>query len=75
MIAFDKVGGYSGLEEAYPLAIPSIRPNNTNCGIPREDSFNVFRDAVEGDPPWPGITFGLTILATWYWCADQVSWN
>jgi len=71
-LAFDKVGGYSGLEEAYPLAIPSIRPNNTNCGIPREDSFNVFRDAVEGDPPWPGITFGLTILATWYWCADQV---
>jgi len=71
-LAFDKVGGYSGLEELYPLAIPEIRVNSTSCGIPRKDSFNVFRDAVEGDPPWPGITFGLTILATWYWCADQV---
>lgn len=34
---------------------------------------HMFRDPYTGDLPWTGMTFGLTIMATWYWCTDQVS--
>ncbi|CAO2643515.1 Sodium/glucose cotransporter 5 [Lemmus lemmus] len=33
---------------------------------------HMFRDPSTGDLPWTGMTFGLTIMATWYWCTDQV---
>lgn len=33
----------------------------------------MFRDPHTADLPWTGMTFGLTIMATWYWCTDQVS--
>ncbi|XP_060945107.1 sodium/mannose cotransporter SLC5A10 isoform X2 [Limanda limanda] len=70
--AFNKIGGYSNLERVYSMAIPSkIIPNST-CHLPREDAMHLFRNAVTGDLPWPGMTLGLTILATWYWCTDQV---
>uniref|UniRef100_A0A8C5A419 Sodium/mannose cotransporter SLC5A10 n=1 Tax=Gadus morhua TaxID=8049 RepID=A0A8C5A419_GADMO len=70
--AFNEIGGYSNLEKVYSLAIPSkIIPNST-CHLPREDAMHLFRDATTGDLPWPGMTLGLTILATWYWCTDQV---
>ncbi|KAM5312376.1 solute carrier family 5 member 4 isoform 2-T2 [Glossophaga mutica] len=29
-------------------------------------------DAVTGDIPWPGMIFGMTVVAVWYWCTDQV---
>uniref|UniRef100_H2YKJ8 Uncharacterized protein n=1 Tax=Ciona savignyi TaxID=51511 RepID=H2YKJ8_CIOSA len=70
--AFIRVGGYEGLETSYMQAIPALRPANTSCGIPRADSFHVFRDPIDSDLPWPGLTFGLTIIATWYFCTDQV---
>uniref|UniRef100_I3J5J1 Sodium/mannose cotransporter SLC5A10 n=1 Tax=Oreochromis niloticus TaxID=8128 RepID=I3J5J1_ORENI len=70
--AFNEIGGYSKLAERYSRAIPSkIIPNST-CHLPRQDAMHLFRDAVTGDLPWPGMTLGLTILATWYWCTDQV---
>uniref|UniRef100_A0A7N6A538 Sodium/mannose cotransporter SLC5A10 n=1 Tax=Anabas testudineus TaxID=64144 RepID=A0A7N6A538_ANATE len=70
--AFNKIGGYGNLEQVYSMAVPSkIIPNST-CHLPREDAMHLFRDAVTGDLPWPGMTLGLTILATWYWCTDQV---
>ncbi|XP_078120106.1 sodium/mannose cotransporter SLC5A10 [Sander vitreus] len=70
--AFKEIGGYSNLEHAYSMAVPSkIIPNST-CHLPRQDAMHLFRDAVTGDLPWPGMTLGLTILATWYWCTDQV---
>uniref|UniRef100_A0A3Q3DNV3 Sodium/mannose cotransporter SLC5A10 n=1 Tax=Hippocampus comes TaxID=109280 RepID=A0A3Q3DNV3_HIPCM len=70
--AFNKIGGYSNLEKVYSMAVPSkIIPNST-CHLPRQDAMHLFRDAVTGDLPWPGMTLGLTILATWYWCTDQV---
>lgn len=52
-------------------------PSNTSdfeakCYEPRADSFHLFRDAITGDLPWPGLVFGLTIQAVWYWCTDQV---
>ncbi|MCJ8742768.1 hypothetical protein PDJAM_G00086140 [Pangasius djambal] len=71
--AFEKVGGYEGLQEKYMQAIPSNVGNySATCYTPRADSFHIFRDALTGDMPWPGLIFGLTIQAGWYWCTDQV---
>ncbi|NXK46745.1 SC5A1 protein, partial [Chauna torquata] len=75
--AFKEVGGYDAFMQKYMAAIPSnISYGNTTvdaaCYTPRKDSFHIFRDAVSGDLPWPGIIFGLSILALWYWCTDQV---
>nr|XP_033819037.1 sodium/glucose cotransporter 5 isoform X1 [Geotrypetes seraphini] len=70
--AFNKIGGYQNLQEAYSMAVPSKIVPNTTCHLPRSDAMHLFRDPVSGDLPWTGMTFGLTILATWYWCTDQV---
>ncbi|XP_044512520.1 sodium/glucose cotransporter 1-like [Gracilinanus agilis] len=75
--ALNKVGGYEGISMKYLKAIPSkvsdgnitIKPE---CYTPRADSFHLFRDPITGDIPWPGLIFGLPILALWYWCTDQV---
>ncbi|KAK2111033.1 hypothetical protein P7K49_010779 [Saguinus oedipus] len=73
--AFDQIGGYGELEAAYAQAIPSRTIANTTCHLPRADAMHMFRDPHTGDLPWTGMTFGLTIMATWYWCTDQVSAN
>ncbi|CAN9504928.1 unnamed protein product [Ophioblennius macclurei] len=71
--AFVEVGGYENFQEQYMMAIPNITANiSKECYEPRADSFHLFRDAVTGDLPWPGLVFGLTIQAIWYWCTDQV---
>ncbi|XP_068268360.1 sodium/glucose cotransporter 1 isoform X2 [Nyctibius grandis] len=75
--AFAEVGGYDAFMQKYMEAIPSnVSYGNTTidaeCYTPRKDSFHIFRDAVTGDLPWPGLVFGLSILALWYWCTDQV---
>ncbi|XP_051878331.1 sodium/myo-inositol cotransporter 2 isoform X2 [Pristis pectinata] len=70
--AFAEVGGYSGLQETYFYAIPSVRDFNTSCGYPRKDAFHIFRDPVTSDFPWPGVLIGMTIPSIWYWCTDQV---
>nr|XP_020654835.1 sodium/glucose cotransporter 1 isoform X1 [Pogona vitticeps] len=72
--AFREVGGYDAFMKKYMAAIPSVI-NETipeNCYRPRQDAFQIFRDPITGDLPWPGLVFGLTILALWYWCTDQV---
>ncbi|XP_043103567.1 sodium/glucose cotransporter 4 isoform X2 [Puntigrus tetrazona] len=71
-IAFDKIGWYEGLLVQYERAVPAITVPNTTCHLPRSDAFHIFRDPVTGDIPWPGLIFGLTVLATWVWCTDQV---
>nr|XP_027809240.1 sodium/glucose cotransporter 1-like isoform X3 [Marmota flaviventris] len=76
--AFNEVGGYEAFMEKYMKAIPTlISDGNTTikeeCYTPREDSFHIFRDPLKGDLPWPGLIFGLAILALWYWCTDQVN--
>uniref|UniRef100_A0A096M3E6 Sodium/glucose cotransporter 1 n=1 Tax=Poecilia formosa TaxID=48698 RepID=A0A096M3E6_POEFO len=71
--AFNAVGGYANLEKLYMAAIPQNTSNiRAECYEPRKDSFHLFRDPITGDLPWPGMVFGLTIQATWYWCTDQV---
>ncbi|KAM9848261.1 sodium/glucose cotransporter 4 [Aulostomus maculatus] len=71
-IAFSRVGWYDGLVDRYMSAAPSVTVVNTTCHLPRSDAFHLFRDPVSGDLPWPGLVFGLTVLATWVWCTDQV---
>ncbi|XP_035523290.1 sodium/glucose cotransporter 1 [Morone saxatilis] len=71
--AFNEVGGYESFQQRYMEAVPSITTNiSAECYKPRADSFHIFRNAITGDLPWPGLVFGLTIQATWYWCTDQV---
>ncbi|XP_069507705.1 sodium/glucose cotransporter 2 isoform X2 [Ambystoma mexicanum] len=77
--SFHAVGGYEGLFEKYMNATPA---NHTSldplynisdaCYRPREDAFNLLRDPVTGDLPWPALLIGLTIVSCWYWCSDQV---
>ncbi|XP_027883561.1 sodium/glucose cotransporter 4 isoform X5 [Xiphophorus couchianus] len=71
-MAFIKVGWYEGLVDRYMSSFPTVTVENTTCHIPRPDAFHMFRDPVSGDLPWPGLIFGLTVLATWVWCTDQV---
>uniref|UniRef100_A0A8C0J939 Sodium/mannose cotransporter SLC5A10 n=1 Tax=Chelonoidis abingdonii TaxID=106734 RepID=A0A8C0J939_CHEAB len=70
--AFSKIGGYQNLAEAYLKAVPAKIIPNTTCHLPRVDAMHLFRDPVSGDLPWTGMTLGLSVLATWYWCTDQV---
>nr|XP_023417587.1 sodium/glucose cotransporter 4-like isoform X7 [Cavia porcellus] len=71
-LGFQKVGWYPGLQQLYSQALPNVTVPNTTCHLPRPDAFHMLRDPVSGDIPWPGIIFGLTVLATWCWCTDQV---
>ncbi|NWV63918.1 SC5A9 protein, partial [Malurus elegans] len=71
-IGFEKVGWYEGLQEKYSTAIPKVTVPNTACHLPRADAFHLFRDPITGDIPWPGLIFGLSVLALWCWCTDQV---
>ncbi|NXK80160.1 SC5A9 protein, partial [Amazona guildingii] len=71
-IGFEKVGWYEGLQEKYSTATPKIIVPNTTCHLPRADAFHLFRDPLTGDIPWPGLIFGLSVLALWTWCTDQV---
>ncbi|XP_066479358.1 sodium/glucose cotransporter 4 [Tiliqua scincoides] len=71
-IGFEKVGWYEGLQEKYSSAVPSVIVPNTTCHLPRPDAFHMLRDPVTGDLPWPGLMFGLSVLALWCWCTDQV---
>ncbi|KAM9194351.1 sodium/glucose cotransporter 1 [Dugong dugon] len=75
--AFHEVGGYEAFMEKYMKAIPTLTSDaNTTvkeeCYKPRADSFHIFRDPLKGDLPWPGLIFGMSIIALWYWCTDQV---
>uniref|UniRef100_A0A3B4G0P4 Sodium/glucose cotransporter 2 n=1 Tax=Pundamilia nyererei TaxID=303518 RepID=A0A3B4G0P4_9CICH len=70
---FNEVKGYENFEKLYMQAVPSITGNiSANCYEPRPDSFHLFRDPLTADIPWPGLVFGLTIQAIWYFCTDQV---
>ena len=70
--------GWDSLWAKYECSIPKDYKNGNQtttgvtCGGIRDDYDHIFRDPVEGDLPWPGTIFGLTVIATWYWCTDQV---
>ncbi|XP_041378621.1 sodium/myo-inositol cotransporter-like isoform X2 [Gigantopelta aegis] len=73
--AFYKIGGFSGLLEKYPQAVPknvsSIVVNET-CHYPDKQAFRMLRDADDDYMPWLGFLLGQTPGSLWYWCTDQV---
>ncbi|KAH3836198.1 hypothetical protein DPMN_109568 [Dreissena polymorpha] len=75
VMATSRVGDWATLKALYM----SSAANNTlhdpvlyACALPRNDSFHIFRDPVSGDIPWTGSTLGLTVLALFVWCQDQL---
>lgn len=77
-IASENESGWDSLWAKYNCSIPADYQDGTqtntgeSCGGIRDDFDHVFRDPKTGDMPWPGTIFGLTVIATWYWCTDQV---
>ncbi|KAK7480843.1 hypothetical protein BaRGS_00027929 [Batillaria attramentaria] len=72
---FKKVGGFSGLLEKYPQAVPtnvSAIVVNTTCHWPDRNAFRMLRDVDDDYMPWLGFLLGQTPGSIWYWCADQV---
>src|SRR6218665_872878 len=63
---------YMGAAANYTYRDAALHGNRT-CGFPPEDSFHIFRSADNPSYPWPGMVFGLTVLALNAWCTDQVS--
>ncbi|ERE88029.1 sodium/glucose cotransporter 1-like protein [Cricetulus griseus] len=77
--AFGEVGGYRGLVKKYLVAIPTRTQEGnwtakTQCYMPRQDAFRIFRSVVSGDIPWPGLILGTTTVSMFYGCADQ-TWS
>ena len=84
-IALHKVGGYNEMVKLFPTAYASYASTSSSvfgssqpgrnvslCNDTIPSNFMHFmRPVTDGDLPWTGITFGLTISATWYWCTDQ----
>jgi len=77
IIAMDKVGGYESMQNQFMKAasnetyLAQSFNQSRSCGFPPEDSFHIFR-GMDSNYPWPGLVFGLTLLATYYWCTNQV---
>ena len=66
------------LQIKYFQAIPTETTEgllNLTCAYPRPDAFNIMRDPLNSDQPWPGAVIGITFIGVWYWCSDQVHVN
>lgn len=76
IMAMDRIGGYEAMIERYPLAAASdtyLRQSqfqNASCGFPPDDAFHIFR-GMDSAYPWPGLTIGLTLLASYFFCTNQ----
>ena len=73
--ALQQVGGFQGLLEKYPQAVPgnvSAIVVNSTCHWPDRQAFRMLRDADDPYMPWLGFLLGQTPGSIWYWCADQV---
>ena len=51
--------------------VGSYNINSTCASVPRADAFHILR-APDADFPWPGMVFGLFVMALNIWCTDQV---
>jgi len=74
LLGFAHVGGYEQLYHRYMMAIPNttVADSNDTCGQPRDDAWQMLRDATTSDMPWPAFLLGQTPASIWYWCTDQV---
>jgi sodium/glucose cotransporter 9 len=76
-ITMERVGGYEGMVNQYKLAAANTTYldqslyGNLSCGFTPDDSFQIFR-GIDSEYPWPGLVFGLTLLATYFFCTNQV---
>lgn len=72
---FQAVGGFEGLLQKYPQAVPTnesaIVPNTT-CHWPDPQAFRMLRPIDDNYMPWMGFLLGQTPGSIWYWCTDQV---
>lgn len=65
-----EVGGLRGVYTNYGYSLPNnVLFSNATCGVPDHEYFNLIR-SFKSDLPWTGTAFGLTIIATWYWCTE-----
>ncbi|KAK7073416.1 hypothetical protein SK128_024736 [Halocaridina rubra] len=73
-LSFQEVGGYSELQKKYLVAIPEKLIENSTCGLPRVDSWQLLRhaDPSLSDIPWPAFLMGQLPASIWYWCTDQI---
>nr|KAG5694947.1 hypothetical protein BaRGS_031230 [Batillaria attramentaria] len=70
----NEIGGFSGLLEKYPQAVPtnvSAIVVNTTCHWPDRNAFRMLRDVDDDYMPWLGFLLGQTPGSIWYWCTDQ----
>lgn len=73
----DKIGGYEAMVNQFMKSASGVTYyyegiyGNMSCGFPPSDSFHIFR-GINSDYPWPGLVFGLTLLALYYFCNNQV---
>ena len=52
----------------YMTAVANVTyygPDNSTCGLPREDAWQVLREARHSDMPWPGFLLGQTPASIW----------
>ena len=73
-----EVGGYEGMTNQYMQSAANTTYlqeslyGNGSCGFVPYDALHIFR-GIDSDYPWPGLVFGLTLLATYFFCTNQVS--
>ncbi|XP_064644173.1 sodium/mannose cotransporter SLC5A10-like [Lineus longissimus] len=67
-----RIGGYEAMKNKYMDAVGVNATMNSTCGHPDPYAFNIMRPATDPNYPWPGTVFGASILATLYFCTDQV---
>uniref|UniRef100_M3XU98 Solute carrier family 5 member 1 n=1 Tax=Mustela putorius furo TaxID=9669 RepID=M3XU98_MUSPF len=67
--AFREVGGYP--DSKPDLIHKGNWTAEAECFGPHLDFFQIFRDPITGDLPWPGIIFSVSTLSLYYWCTDQ----
>ncbi|XP_014772047.1 sodium/glucose cotransporter 4 [Octopus bimaculoides] len=83
IMSFIEVGGYEQLVDRYFQSWSNTTRdylfNTTSpmhkyaeCGIPPKNAMSLLRAYDDPNLPWPGVMFGLTVSAVWYWCTDQV---
>jgi len=77
-IALWNIGGFEMMSNQFLAAaanysyVDEALYHNHSCGFPPDNSFHIFRAADDPNYPWPGMVFGLTVLALNAWCTDQV---
>ena len=77
-----EIGGFESLRVQYMNAVPNSTleamaysnfSNTSQCGIPTDNAWQIFRAADAGDYPWPGVVFGIFLLSAQYFCTNQVN--